>query len=103
MNAPCTAGTLPGSLHRLSHFILTATLGKAGAIHIILTFTDKETDKIQILLIYLDRLLGTRPYAFALMTLFFFLLKNHLLSAHSVCQYGKYCYSYNKTQLEVVD
>lgn len=71
MNAPCTAGTLPGSLHRLSHFILTATLGKAGAIHIILTFTDKETDKIQVLLIYLDRLLGTRPCAFALMTLFF--------------------------------
>lgn len=96
-NTQCMRGTLLGSLHRLSHLILTMTLCKVSAINIILIFTDKETDGIQILLIYLDHLLGIRLHAFILIILF-----QKSFIEHPLCQFGKYCYSYDKTKLEVV-
>lgn len=90
-------GTLLGSLHRLSHLILTMTLCKVSAINIILIFTDKEADGIQILLIYLDHLLGIRLHTFILIILF-----QKSCIEYPLCQFSKYCYSYDKTQLEVV-
>lgn len=71
LNIQHMTGTLLGSWHRLSHFILTVTLYKVGARSVILIFTDKETDEMQTILIYLDHLLGIRLHAFILIISFF--------------------------------
>lgn len=90
------ADTLLGFLHRLSHFILTATLSSRCYDCYYSNFTDKEPDVVQILLMCLNHLLGIRTHTFTLIIPFFFPLKSHLLNTHCVCQHGKYCYSYNK-------
>lgn len=64
----CMTSNLLGSLHRLSPFMVT--LYQGGSNNTTLTFTDEKTDEIQILLIYLDHLVGIRLHALTLIILF---------------------------------